>query len=90
MIKSLLRRNTGRSALTKEFASVGALLPYYVSMKNHKTFKSIFEDEDRLSEEFAAIIKDKCAINTQDNLIDLERKFENNNKNYFEIQASAN
>ena len=90
LIKSLLRRNTGRSALTKEFASVGALLPYYVSMKNHKTFKSIFEDEDRLSEEFAAIIKDKCAINTQDNLIDLERKFENNNENYFEIQASAN
>jgi hypothetical protein len=59
-------------------------------MKNHKTFKSIFEDEDRLSEEFAAIIKDKYEISTHDNLIDLERKFENNNENYYEIQTSAN
>ena len=57
LIKSSLRRNTGRSALTKEFASVGALLPYYISMKNHKTFKSIFEDEEKLIEEFATIIK---------------------------------
>jgi len=38
-IKSLLLRDTGRSALTRKLASVGALLPYYVSMKNHKTFK---------------------------------------------------
>jgi hypothetical protein len=63
LIKSSLRRNTGRSALTKEFASVGALLPYYVSMKNHKTFKSIFEDEEKLIEEFATIIKEKCDVN---------------------------
>ena len=72
LIKALLRRNTGRSALTKEFASVGALLPYYVSMKNHKTFKSIFENEKKLIEEFAMIIKDKCdALN---NAIIVDRK----------------
>lgn len=62
LIKALLRRNTGRSALTKEFASVGALLPYYISMRNHKTFNSIFESEDRLIEEFSAIIKDKGIV----------------------------
>ena len=59
-------------------------------MKNHKTFKSIFEDEDRLSEEFAAIIKDKCEINMHDNLIDLEKYLENNDENYFEIQTLVN
>jgi hypothetical protein len=59
-------------------------------LKNHKTFKSIFEDEDRLIAEFAAIIKDKCEINMHDNLIGLERELENNGENYFKIQASAN
>ena len=90
LIKSLLRRNTGRSALTKEFASVGALLPYYVSMKNHKTFKSIFEDEEKLIEEFAAIIKDKCDINIHDNVINLERILKDNDENNFDIHASVN
>jgi hypothetical protein len=78
LIKSLLRRNTGRSALTKEFSSVGALLPYYVSMKNHKTFKSIFESEDKLIEEFAAINKDKW--NIQDNVVNLGREFSGNDE----------
>ncbi len=78
LIKALLRRNTGRSALTKEFSSVGALLPYYISMKNHKTFKSIFESEDRLIEEFATINKDKW--NIQDNLVNLGRGFNDNDK----------
>ncbi len=90
LIKSLLRRNTGRSVLTKEFASVGALLPYYVSMKNHKTFKSIFEDEEKLIEEFATIIKEKCDINIHDNLIQIERRLKNNNGTNFEIYASVN
>lgn len=90
LIKSLLRRNTGRSVLTKEFASVGALLPYYVSMKNHKTFKSIFEDEEKLIEEFAIIIKEKCDINIHDNLIQLEKILKNNNETNFEIHASGN
>ncbi|MCP4671559.1 MAG: hypothetical protein GY857_09655 [Desulfobacula sp.] len=59
LIKALLRRNTGRSALTKEFASVGHLLPFYVYMKDHKTFKSIFEDEKKLTEEFMTLNKGK-------------------------------
>ncbi len=62
LIKALLRRNTGRSALTKEFASVGHLLPFYVYMKDHKTFKSIFDDEERLIEEFVGLIKDKWVM----------------------------
>ena len=78
LIKALLRRNTGRSALTKEFSSVGALLPYYISMKNHKTFKSIFESVDRLIEEFAAINKDK--LNIQDNVVNLGRELSDNDK----------
>ena len=89
LIKSLLRRNTGRSVLTKEFASVGALLPYYVSMKNHKTFKFIFEDEETLIEEFATISKEKCNINIHDNLIKLERTLKNNKESNFEIHTSV-
>ncbi len=58
-------------------------------MKNHKTFKTIFEDEEKLIEEFAAIIKDKCDIKIHDNLISLERELEDNDENYFEIQAST-
>jgi len=80
LIKSSLRRNTGRSALTKEFSSIGALLPYYISMKKHKTFKSIFESEDRLIEEFAAINKDKW--NIQDNVVKLDRDFSENNEKF--------
>ncbi len=87
LVKALLRRNSGRSALTKEFASVGGLLPYYVSMKNHKTFKSIFEDEKKLTEEFALIIKDKW--NIPDNVItlDLDRKLSNDDQYSSKILA---
>lgn len=87
LVKALLRRNSGRSALTKEFASVGALLSYYVSMKNHKTFKSIFEDEKKLTEEFALIIKDKW--NIRDNVItlDLDRKLSNDDQYSSKILA---
>jgi hypothetical protein len=78
LIKALLRRNTGRSALTKEFASVGALLPYYISMRNHKTFKSIFESEDRLIEEFSAIIKDRGIVsNNIINFQELSDRYKN-------------
>ena len=87
LIKALLRRNTGRSALTKEFASVGALLPYYVSMKDHKTFKAMFENEDRLTEEFAAIIKDKC--NIPDNVISFDRELGDNDENPSKILAAV-
>lgn len=86
LIKALLRRNTGRSALTKEFSSVGALLPYYISMKNHKTFKSIFESEDRLIEEFATINKDKW--NIQDNVVNLGRECSDNDKVFGDILAA--
>ena len=47
-------------------------------MKNHKTFKSIFESEDRLIEEFAAINKDK--LNIQDNVVNIGRALSDNDK----------
>jgi hypothetical protein len=55
LIKSLIRRQTGRSKLPREFVSVGHLLPFYQSMREHKTFKAIFENEKRLAEEFAQL-----------------------------------
>ncbi len=55
--KSLIRRQTGRSKLPREFGSVGALLPYYKSMKKHRTFRHFFEDEKKLVEEFANLTK---------------------------------
>jgi hypothetical protein len=54
-VKSLLRRCTGRSKLPREFAHVGAELPYYQTMKNHPIFKDIFADDCRLAEEFAKL-----------------------------------
>lgn len=54
-VKSLLRRCSGRSKLPKEFGSVGALLPYYLSMRDHPTFKEIFNHDHRLAEEFAKL-----------------------------------
>ena len=53
--KSLIRRQTGRSKLPLEFGSIGALLPYYESMKEHKTFRPFFEDAGKLTEEFARL-----------------------------------
>ncbi|MCP3876154.1 MAG: transposase, partial [Desulfobacteraceae bacterium] len=82
LVKSSLRRNTGRSALTKEFSSVGALLPYYISMRNHKTFKTIFENEDKLIEEFAAINKDKQDMPC--NRVNIDRKLSDNSKIFHE------
>lgn len=52
-VKSLLRRCSGRSKLPKEFGSVGGLLPYYMSMRNHPTFGDVFNDDRKLAEEFA-------------------------------------
>lgn len=60
--KSLIRRQTGRSKLPREFGAVGALLPYYNSMKNHRTFRPFFDDEKKLAEEFARISQDDCKI----------------------------
>jgi hypothetical protein len=54
-VKTLLRRCTGRGKLPKEFGSVGALLPYYLLMRDHPTFKNFFDDDSRLAEEFAKL-----------------------------------
>jgi len=53
--KSLIRRQTGRSKLPREFGSIGALLPYYESMKEHRTFRHLFEDAEKLTGEFARL-----------------------------------
>ncbi len=60
--KSLIRRQTGRSKLPREFGSVGALLPYYNSMKKHRTFRPLFDDAKKLADEFAGFSKDDCKI----------------------------
>ena len=78
-----MRRNTGRSALTREFASIGALLPFFVYMKDHKTFKSIFENEEKLIEEFAAITKDKWNVPT--NVVNLDKKLSSDAEDSVEI-----
>lgn len=56
--KALLRRCTGRSKLPKEFGSIGALLPYYLLMREHKLFKEIFNDDQKLAVEFAKLFID--------------------------------
>ncbi len=53
--KALLRRCTGRGKLPKEFASIGALLPYYLLMRENKLFREIFNDDQRLAEEFSKL-----------------------------------
>lgn len=53
--KSMLRRITGREKLTREFNSIGEFIPYYNSMKNNDMFKFMFEDEDKLVQEFASL-----------------------------------
>ena len=55
--KTIIRRQTGRSKLPREFGSVGALLPYYKSMKKHATFRHFFDDAKKLAEEFAMLTK---------------------------------
>lgn len=74
-IKTLIRRCTGRSKLPKEFGSIGALLPYYLSMKNQKIFKPIFEDNKKLSEEFSKLFVKKG--NIPENIIVLPEKTKN-------------
>lgn len=55
LIKALLRRCTGRAKLPREFGSVGALLPYFMTMRNHPIFKDIFADDRKLVDEFAKL-----------------------------------
>jgi hypothetical protein len=54
-IKRLLRRCSGHSKLPKEFGSIGALLPYYLTMRDHNLFREIFNDNNTLAEEFAKL-----------------------------------
>lgn len=60
--KSIIRRQTGRSKLPREFGSVGALLPYYKSMKQHRTFRYFFDDAKKLAEEFAKLTENDLKI----------------------------
>ena len=55
--KGFLRRCTGRAKIPREFASVGHLLPYYLTMRDHKFFREIFANDNRLAEEFAKLFK---------------------------------
>ena len=54
-IKRLLRRCSGHSKLPKEFGSIGALLPYYLTMRDHNLFRDIFNDNNTLAEELAKL-----------------------------------
>ena len=60
--KSIIRRQTGRSKLPREFGSVGALLPYYNSMKQHRIFRHFFDDAKKLAEEFAKLTENDFSI----------------------------
>jgi hypothetical protein len=74
-VKSLLRRCTGCSKLPKVFGSVGALLPYYLTMKDHKIFKNIFNDDYRLAEEFSKLFAKQ--FQPPENLISFPKKSTN-------------
>ena len=74
-VKTLIRRCTGRSKLPKEFGSIGALLPYYLSMRDHKTFGTIFNG-DKLVEEFSGLFKTRWEL--PGNIIAMPNRLENN------------
>ena len=74
-VKSLLRRCSGRSKLPKEFGAVGALLPYYLSMRGHKIFQETFDDECTLAEEFAKLFVQQWR--PPENLVALPKKSPN-------------
>lgn len=70
--KSIIRRQTGRSKLPREFDSVGALLPYYKSMKQHRTFQYFFDDAKKLAEEFAKLAENDLSI--PENIVELTKE----------------
>jgi len=82
-VKALIRRCTGRSKLPKEFGSIGALLPYYLSMRDHKTFGTIFHD-DKLVEEFSELFKTRREL--PDNIIAMPNRLKNNGNSHL-LQA---
>jgi hypothetical protein len=69
--KTIIRRQTGRSKLPREFGSVGALLPYFKSMKNHRTFQHFFDDTKKLAKEFANLIEND--FNIPENIYELTK-----------------
>lgn len=69
--KSHIRRQTGRSKLPKEFGSVGALLPYYKSMIEHKMFSHLFADPKKLAEEFSKLFENSWKM--ADNVVVLPK-----------------
>ena len=80
-VKSLLRRCSGRNKLPKEFGSVGALLPYYITMRGHPIFRDIFNDDCRLAGEFAKLFtkpwqppKNLVALPQKSETVDDERQ----------------
>ena len=70
--KSVIRRQTGRSKLPREFGSVGALLPYYKSMKRHRIFLHFFDDAKKLAEEFASLTEND--LSTPENIAGLTKE----------------
>jgi len=85
-VKALIRRCTGRNKLPKEFGSIGALLPYYLSMREHKTFETIFAD-DKLVEEFSELFK-KCWV-IPNNIIAMPNRSEKNENTYLSWAIEA-
>jgi len=85
-VKALIRRCTGRSKLPKEFGSIGALLPYYLSMRDHKTFGIVFNG-DKLIEEFSDLFKNHWQL--PDNIIAMPKRLENNENLHLSLALEA-
>jgi len=86
--KSMLRRITGREKLTREFNSVGEFIPYYNSMKNNDMFKFMFEDEDKLVQEFASLFYSQKNSMTEMRIIEAETmKINSNDKEKLALSA---
>ena len=79
--KSIIRRQTGRSKLPREFGSVGALLPYYKSMKQHRIFRHFFDDAKKLAEEFAKLTENDLSITENTVRLNREQYFDFANDN---------
>lgn len=85
-VKALIRRCTGRNKLPKEFGSIGAILPYYLSMRDHKTFETIYAG-DKLVEEFSELFKKGQVI--PDNIIAMPNRLEVNENTYLSSAIEA-
>ena len=86
--KSIIRRQTGRSKLPREFGSVGALLPYYKSMKQHRIFRHFFDDAKKLAEEFAKLTENDLSIPENTVRLNREQYFDFANDNLASLYDS--